>query len=52
MRAWMLALALLAAVAACGRYGPPVRSVDPAPAPGPVEMSDDPNRESAPESQP
>jgi predicted small lipoprotein YifL len=43
----MVALALLAALGACGRYGPPVRSAGPALAPAQAEMPEDPNCEPA-----
>jgi predicted small lipoprotein YifL len=52
MRAWMFALALLVALCACGRYGPPVRSTASASAPSQAEMPEDPNCERTLERQP
>jgi hypothetical protein len=52
MRVWIVALALLVGLCACGRYGPPVRSAQYGPAPLESEMPEDPNCKGAPESRP
>ena len=52
MRAWTVVLALLAALFACGRYGPPVRSAQYAVPPAESEMPEDPNCKGTPEPRP
>jgi hypothetical protein len=43
MRGWVIFVALLIGVSACGRYGPPVRTTGPAGASAQAEASADPN---------